>query len=87
MTIDTHRAYDLGCAFRKTGNGVWLCEHGIPPEAIQSIEEWDHPETRRKAPGEPQASSSTGERGGEEPASSSAGRGYNSAALDLKAYR
>lgn len=47
ITIDVKRAYDLGCVFRKTGNDVWLCDHGVPKEAIKSIERWEEPAERR----------------------------------------
>ena len=32
---------EKGCAFRKTGNLVWLCGQDIPPQALSDIGPWD----------------------------------------------
>ena len=77
VEIDVRQASALGCVFRKTGNGVWLCE------AIRKIEAWEDPRpAKAESSDPPQAASSR-----EEPASSSStARAFNSAALNVRAY-
>lgn len=42
IDIDISKAVAAGCVFRKTGNGVWLCDRNVPTEAILGIEPWDN---------------------------------------------
>lgn len=41
IVVDTLKASQLGCLFRRTGNQVWLCDRDIPKEAIVDILPWD----------------------------------------------
>ena len=93
VEIDVRVASTKGCVFRRAGNEVWLCDRGVPPEAIKSITPWEDPKgsgasaqatdaPREKSGG---ASSSKGSRG--EASKREDKPEYNSAALDLRAYR
>eukprot|EP00435_Cladocopium_sp_Y103_P049677 s776_g15.t1 len=77
VEVDIHKASDLGCVFRKTGNGVWLCDRNIPTDAILSIREWDDLGARETDPRESRESASSSTQQAE----------FNSAALNLRAYR
>eukprot|EP00438_Fugacium_kawagutii_P005702 Skav227832 [mRNA] locus=scaffold948:391182:404479:+ [translate_table: standard] len=90
VKVNVKLASEHGCVFRRTGNDVWLCDRDVPPAAILSITEWDKP--RDVPPSgmlfdlKKREESRRGGKGGA--SSSAAGSGdYNSAALDIPAYR
>lgn len=79
IEVDVRRASEAGCVFRKTGNEVWLCDRGVPPEAIVMISAWEDPIDSTKGTPEAEGAASSG--------SQQRRREFNSAALDLRAYR
>eukprot|EP00438_Fugacium_kawagutii_P034290 Skav220347 [mRNA] locus=scaffold2224:200945:203585:+ [translate_table: standard] len=86
----THGSYRRHTVFRRTGNDVWLCDRDVPVSAIIGITEWDKP--RDVPPSgmlfdlKKREEANRAGKGGS--ASSSAGSGdFNSAALDIPAYR
>eukprot|EP00438_Fugacium_kawagutii_P005226 Skav210774 [mRNA] locus=scaffold3765:57404:60835:+ [translate_table: standard] len=90
VKVNVQRASEAGCVFRRTGNDVWLCDRDVPVSAIIGITEWDKP--RDVPPSgmlfdlKKREEANRAGKGGS--ASSSAGSGdFNSAALDIPAYR
>jgi hypothetical protein len=69
--------------FRKTGNGVWLWESNVPPEAIRKIEAWEDPRPAKTERGDPNRAASSRE---EQAPNSSTTQPFNSTALNVRAY-
>ena len=70
IDVDVPKAVAAGCVFRKTGNGVWLCDRNVPPGAILGIKPWDN----------------LGMNPGADALSSGSQEPFNSAALDVRRY-